>query len=257
MGVLTPKSFLRGGRPPGTRQGVVCAGDSTTHGAASGNWVRLLQQQLGPRGYVFVNAGWSGYLSCSLLRELDQVVACDPDVVTVMIGTNDVMSTMSDGWRDSYKRQEPPETPTIETYRAWLDEIVQRLRAETSARVALIEIPPISEDLTSAFNQRVDAFNEVVREVGTTHGVEVLPLNARLSELIAASSTAGPFDGTVKEIRSALFQRLVLRRKWDAISARAGRVVLTDNIHLNDRAASEVATLVRPFVEDPVQGDRL
>jgi lysophospholipase L1-like esterase len=255
-GALTPKEFLDRGRPADARHVVVCAGDSITQGVGSANWVRMLHHDLGPRGYAFVNAGRSGFLSCSLLRELDGVIACRPDVVTVMIGTNDVMASMDDGWRDSYQRQEPPADPTLETYRGWLDEIVRRLVSETSARVALVDLPPIGEDLDSAFNAQVGAFNEVIREIAAAHGAEVIALNARLRELIAASSAAPPFDGTVKEIKSALFQRLVLRRGWDKISARAGRVVLTDNIHLNDRAAGEVATLVRTFVEDPVAGER-
>ncbi len=248
-GVLSINRFLREGRPPDARHVVVCAGDSITQGVSSGDWIGRLHDELGRRGYVFVNAGWSGYLSCTLLRELDSVIACRPDVVTVMIGTNDVMATTDDAWRSSYRRQEPPDAVSLETYRRWLDQIVCRLRTETSARVALIEIPPISEQVDSAFNQRVDSFNEVVHEVAREYDAPVLPLNVRLSELIVQSSTAAPFDGTVREIRSALFQRLVLRRRWDRISARAGRVVLTDNIHLNDRAAAELAALVQPFVE--------
>jgi lysophospholipase L1-like esterase len=253
-GALTPREFVDRGRPADARHVVVCAGDSITQGVGSANWVRLLQEDLAPQGYVFVNAGRSGFLSHSLLRELDDVIACRPDVVTVMIGTNDVMASMDDRWRDSYKRQSPPADPTLETYRGWLDEIVRRLVSATSARVALLDLPPIGEDLDSAFNERVGSFNQVIRDVAATHGAEVLPLNVRLQQLIVDSSTAEPFDGTVKEIRSALFQRLVLRRRWDRISARGGRAVLTDNIHLNDRAAREVAALVHAFVEDPVAG---
>jgi acyl-CoA thioesterase I len=230
---------------------VVCAGDSTTQGVASANWVGLLHDQLKSRGFMFVRAGWGGYLSHSLLLELDSVIACRPDAVVVMIGTNDVMATTSDEWRESYSRQNLPEIPTVETYRSWLDQIVRRLGADTSAKVALLDLPPIGEDLESTFNERVAAFNQVIREVAAEHDVEVLPLNARLAALIEESSTAQPFDGTTKEIKSALLQRLVLRRRWDRIAARAGRVVLTDNIHLTDRAGREVAALVRAFVENP------
>jgi lysophospholipase L1-like esterase len=244
------EKFLRRARPDDARQILVCAGDSTTQGKASGDWVGLLDDELAPRGYAVVNAGWSGYLSCSLLRELDHVIAGRPDVVTVMIGTNDVMATTSEEWRASYQRQDPPETPTVETYRRWVDEIVGRLVVETSARVALLEVPPISEQVDSVFNQRVDAFNDVVHEVAAAHGIDVLPVNARLKELIAASSTAPPFDGTTREIRSALLQHFLLRRRWNRISDRAGRAVLTDNIHLNDRAARAIADLVRVFVEE-------
>ena len=249
-GALTPKKFLRDGRPDATAQVVVCAGDSITQGVGSANWVGLLVDELAPHGYVFVNAGHSGHLSCSLLRELDEVIRCRPDVVTVMIGTNDVMASMDESWRESYLGQDPPASPTLETYRDWLNEIVRRLVSQTSARVALLDLPPIGEDLESAFNAQVDAFNRVVREVAAQHDVRVLPLNARLRELITESPTARPFDGTAREIKSALFQRLVLRRGWNAIAARGGRAVLTDNIHLNDRAAREVAALVRTFVED-------
>jgi acyl-CoA thioesterase I len=246
----TLRKFLDEGRPTDPRQVVVCAGDSITHGVWSADWVRLLQRDLGPRGYLFVNAGWSGYLSCSLLRELDAVVESGPDVVVVMIGTNDVMASMNDTWRRSYDRQEPPEQPTLQTFRTWLDQILQRLRSGTSARLALLDLPPIGEDLDGAFNVRVGLFNEVIREVAMRHDAAVLPLNARLAALVEVSSTAEPFDGTMKEIRAAMIQRKLLRRRWDKISARAGRVVLTDNVHLNDRAAGEVAALVRSFVDD-------
>jgi lysophospholipase L1-like esterase len=249
VGAPSLRKFLDRGRPVDGRRVVVCAGDSLTHGKASGDWVGLLQDQLGSREFVVVNAGWSGYLSASLLREIDDVVAARPDIVTVLIGSNDVMATTSDGWLASYQRQDPPATPTIETYREWLDELVRRLVTETSARVALLDLPPISEDLGSMFNRRVNAFNEVVREVAAAHGAEVLPLNARLSGLIAAASPAPEFDGTGKDIKSSLLQHFLLRRRWDKISARAGRTVLTDNIHLNDRAAAEVAALVKAFVE--------
>jgi len=246
----TLKKFLDSARPADARQVVVCAGDSLTHGVWSANWVRLLQRDLGRRGYVVVNAGWSGFLSCSLLREIDAVIDARPDVVVVMIGTNDVMASMHDAWRRSYDRQEPPEHPTLDTFRTWLDQIVLRLRSDTSARLALVDLPPVGEDLDGAFNVRVGLFNEVIREVAARYDVAVLPLNARLAALVEASSTAEPFDGTMKEIRSAMIQRKLLRRRWDKISARAGRVVLTDNIHLNDRAAGEVAALVRGFVDD-------
>jgi acyl-CoA thioesterase-1 len=251
--VRTPtlQDFLARDRPADTRQVVVCAGDSLTRGVSSADWVRLLQRSLAARGYLFVNAGWSGYLSCSLLRELDGVVESSPDVVVVLIGTNDVMASMDDAWRQSYSRQEPPQQPTLETYRRWLAQIVQRLRSETSARLALLDLPPIGEDLAGAFNVRVAQFNEAIEEVAATYDVPVLPLNARLTRLIQESSTAAPFDGTMKEIRSAIIQRTLLRRRWDKISARAGRAALTDNIHLNDRAAAEVAALVREFLDPP------
>ena len=42
----------------------------------------------------------------------------------------------------------------------------------------------------------------------------------------------------------AILSHTVLRRSWDDISRRNGLTVLTDHIHLNDRAAGIAADLV-------------
>ena len=56
---VAPSIYLRRRRPSGARRVVVCAGDSLTHGLISANYVTLLQDALGDRGTVFVNAGVS------------------------------------------------------------------------------------------------------------------------------------------------------------------------------------------------------
>jgi acyl-CoA thioesterase-1 len=48
-------------------------------------------------------------------------------------------------------------------------------------------------------------------------------------------------------IRASLSHN-ILRRSRDRISAANGLAVLTDHLHLNDRAASCVATLVAGFI---------
>jgi hypothetical protein len=42
----------------------------------------------------------------------------------------------------------------------------------------------------------------------------------------------------------AILSHHILRRSWDDISGRNGLAVLTDHIHLNDRAAAVVADLI-------------
>jgi hypothetical protein len=42
----------------------------------------------------------------------------------------------------------------------------------------------------------------------------------------------------------ASFKHMVLRRSWDSIAADHGLVVLTDHLHLADRAADVVADLI-------------
>ena len=130
----SPSAFLRRGRRITTRTLVLCAGDSITHGVVSANYVDMLERRFAADGYEFVNAGVNGNLAYNLLQRLDDVIACQPDVVTVLIGTNDVNATFSQEWEDSYrKEQKLPEKPTLAWYRLNVERIIDRLRSETDA----------------------------------------------------------------------------------------------------------------------------
>ena len=78
------------GEDPGARNVVVCVGDSVTEGVSSADWVAMLRERGGAQGVQVVNAGVAGDLAWNVLQRLDSVVRCDPDTVTVMVGTNDV-----------------------------------------------------------------------------------------------------------------------------------------------------------------------
>ena len=67
-------------------------------------------------------------------------------------------------------------------------------------------------------------------------GVEVLPLHDRLVALLPEGHMPPPFEGRRDLMGSALVRRLVLRRSWDEISEAHGLALLTDHLHLNDRA---------------------
>lgn len=49
---------------------------------------------------------------------------------------------------------------------------------------------------------------------------------------------------------SKYLQSMLLHQSWDAISAKQGLVLLTDQIHLNDTAAKILADLVQPLMKD-------
>ena len=152
----SPSAFLGRGRQSTTRTLVACAGDSISRGAVSANYVEMLERRFAADGYEFVNAGVNGQLAYNLLQRMDDVVACRPDVVTVLIGTNDVNATFSQAWEDSYrKEQKLPEKPTLAWYRLNVERIIDRLQAETDAKIALLDLPMLGEDLASDMNRRV------------------------------------------------------------------------------------------------------
>lgn len=227
---------------------VVCAGDSITQGRGSANYVRLLERDL-PGDVEVLNSGVGGDLAWNLLQRLDQVIALRPDVVVVLIGTNDVNATFHPMLGAYLRRSKRlPQTPTLNWYVECVEEILTRLQTETSARLAVLDIPMIGEDLSSDINGRVDAYNSALRQIAGSHGVACLPLHDRLSALLPPDHQPPPYRGRPGPVAGALLGHFVLRRSWDEISARRGLAVLTDHVHLSDRGAGVIAELIEEFL---------
>jgi acyl-CoA thioesterase I len=247
-----PVAFVRAGRRPGARAILVCAGDSLTHGIAGADYVGPLRTRLAGEGYAVVNAGINGNLAWNVLQRLDEVIACRPDAVTVLIGSNDVLGTLGPTWESMYRAQQRiPETPTLDWYRQNLCAILDRLGAETRARVAVLDLPPIGEDLGSATNDLVRRYNAVIREVAAERAIGVLPLHERLVAQLPEDHAPAPFDGTRRLMGAALVRRALLRQTWSQVSTANGLEVLTDGIHLNDRGAAVVADLIEAWLTAP------
>lgn len=246
-----PAAFLRRGRREAERV-VVCAGDSITHGAVSSDYVKLLEDRFAGKGYAFVNAGVNGELAYNLLQRIDDIVACQPDYVTVLIGTNDVNATLTQRLEVGYIRTHKlPGRPTMEVYRESLHAIVRRLKAETTARIALLSLPLLGEDVASTANQRADTYSDVIREVALAEGVTYLPLRERQAPLVKAQAhPPRSYEGNGYGVMlSAILQRTVLKRDWNDISASNRMMLLTDYLHLNDTAAVMVADLISAFLD--------
>lgn len=247
-----PQSFLAGGRQPSTRTLVACVGDSITHGSASANYVDLLRRRLSPDGFAFVNAGVNGDLAWNVLQRLDAVIACRPDVVTLLVGTNDVNATRDEESQDFYRGgKKLPQPATLEWYVANVAAILDRLRAETDARVVVLDLPFLGEDLGSEMNRRVDDYNAALREVCAARDVPCLPLHDGLVALLPPDHRPPPgVSDRMLMVRSTM-SHLLLRRSWDEVSRRNGLAVLTDHVHLNQRGATVVADLVADALESP------
>lgn len=229
-----PAAFLEAGGPRGAQTVVVTAGSSTTAATLSGDYVGLLRERFGG-GYAFVNAGVNGATSRSLLDRLDEVIACRPHAVTLLIGGNDVRDGIAP---DEFRRN--------------VDTILGRLRRETSARVAVLSLTPHGERLDSAANRAQRPYNAALRELAAVHGAAYLPLRETMAALLArrpGRPAAEPPAG-FGPLLDAAVQRYVGRRSFDDIAAANGLVLLSDHIHLSDRGAAVVADLVGEWLAE-------
>jgi lysophospholipase L1-like esterase len=245
-----PSQCARRHSMTGTQKVVVCVGDSITRGEVSYNYVDMLQERLGSR-FEVINAGVNSELSYEVLQRLEEVVACDPDVVTVLIGTNDAQASISAQgalWTKVYRRL--PETPSIAWFEENLRAITRRLRRETRARIALISLPPIGEDLTSDLVETTSQFSAAIRRVAEDDDIGYLPLFERMVNTLAAHDTTRRVNHETWRWQNvkAILEEKILGAELDEIAERNGLLLHADLLHLNSKGAAMVVDLIDTFV---------
>jgi len=217
----------------------------------SANYVALLEARFGAQGYQFVNAGINGNLAWSVLRRLDQVIACRPDMVTLLVGANDVIGAVDQRWEATYRRQQRiPRSPTLDWYVECVEAILTRLQSDTRARIALLDLPMLGEDLGSDLNQRVNAHNTALAQLAAAYTVAYLPVHDRLAALLPADHRPPPFRANATAMIGGWLKHVLLRRSWSEIGRRNGLAVLIDNVHLAEPGAQIIANLVSGFLTD-------
>jgi len=241
-----------GGRDArGGRRLAVCAGDSLTRGAVSVDYVAMLGARL--PDWDFVNAGVNADLAFNLAERMDEIVALDPDAVTVLVGTNDVNATF--GFQAAYgyiAAKRLPERPGHLFFRECLIGIVRALKRSTRARIALFSIPPIGEDPGHYAYIRTEDYATIIKEVAREEEVEYLPLRERLCAYLDALPPPSPpplgFRSFGKAQLDAGRAQRYLGKSFDEISASNRFHLLVDGIHMNSHGAAIAAELAEGFL---------
>jgi lysophospholipase L1-like esterase len=235
-----------------TKKVVVLAGDSITHGQVGENYVTMLSQRLDKEQFELVNAGVNSQLAWNLLQRVDEIVNCEPDYVTIMIGTNDANAAASEKEAESYvKRMKLPQLPDQTWFRENLQEIVTELQKRTAAEIALISIPPLGEDPDHLAFRLSSEYCKSMKEVASQTGVTYLPFHEKIIEILKErpGSPEYPFEKARMGMITACFKHYILKKDWDSIGEAAGFQLHIDYLHLNTKGASIVTELVEEFIK--------
>jgi lysophospholipase L1-like esterase len=234
---------------------VVCFGDSITNGTISSNYIELLEQRIGHAGYTFYNAGVNGDLAHNLIERVQAVIDTHPDVVTLLVGTNDVIANLIhvEGWVLRLVKHLPRQ-PNLRVYRSDLTKLITILKTRTHASIAVASIPPLGEDLCSKSNRRIQAYNTVLQEVVAKQQTAYLPVYERMVTYLECTGhpehePAGePYQGSWALTAEVMLRMALFHETLDQFSARVGYHLLTDGVHLNSKAAGMIADSISEYL---------
>jgi len=230
---------------------VVCLGASIMRGQVSSNFIEVLAERMKEDGYRFVNQGVAGYEAYNVLIHLDSAINLKPDYVVILVGTNDVAATLNPRTaRLSRLTKKLPQPHSVQFYRDNILQIVRTLKENTSAKIGLISLPVLGEDLESLPNQRIREYNAILRRIAEQEQIKYLPVYERQEEYLKNSqSKAGrPFEGGLRPSLTLLLRHYVLRQSFDTISKKNGYALVTDGIHLNSQGAAFIADEIELFL---------
>eukprot|EP00929_Paragymnodinium_shiwhaense_P008523 TRINITY_DN112482_c0_g1_i1.p1 TRINITY_DN112482_c0_g1~~TRINITY_DN112482_c0_g1_i1.p1 ORF type:complete len:451 (+),score=98.27 TRINITY_DN112482_c0_g1_i1:70-1353(+) len=252
----TPVSFLKSKDKDTSKNStppVVCLGDSITRGNLSADWVKSLRGVL-PEGMAgsVLNAGVNMETSLNIQRRLDEIIACEPSHVTVLVGTNDMKGTMSPLEGFLYKFfGKLPAPPSLESYEATLVEIRDRLEA-AGAQVALVSPPVLGEDINSMANQRAEKFADCVRRIAESGGERCtyLPFFEQTKAMVPEKG-GQPYCGLqfFSWLCMLCLDIHVLQRDLAEVQRERRLGVTVDLVHLGPQAADKLAEMVADFVK--------
>jgi len=206
-------------------------------------------------GFRFINAGVAGDQAYYVLKRLDSVIAYQPDFIIILVGTNDVTAELSPSLaRISRLTRKFPQPPSVQFYHDNMQRIVKTLIEKTSAKIALISLPVLGEDLASVSNQRLMEYNAVLKKIAEGEQVSYLPVcECQEAYLKKAQQGSGrPYESGGMLSIKALACHYLLRQSFDEISNKNHYLLLTDGMHMNSRGATLIADEVESFLRSHV-----
>lgn len=234
---------------------VACLGDSHTQGTMAHNFVNDLAAQMGDKGYDFINAGVNGDLVYNALHRVNDVIACHPDYIIILIGTNDILARLSKRNEVHFEvKKQLPQKPTEAWFIENLKQLIGMLKLHTNAKIAILSLPLISEDTDSLAFKAAIEYSQQIHQVAQETNITYLPLNERQLKYFEKhrintqkNVVKSPFAYFIPS-----FKHYVLRKSWEDISKEAGLTLTIDTVHQNKIAAQMIERLIVEFLEKEI-----
>lgn len=253
-----------------TKPVLVCFGDSLTHGSVSANWVDRVEARHSS-SLTVLNAGVNSETARAARFRLEDIVAVQPDMMTVLLGTNDLIGSLDGRAATMYQvklcRAHWDKRPNLDLYEKELTSIIQELdrRLKPTSKIALLSPPPLGEGGFSgvAWTQGAALANvckEICNAKSFSHDrLQYIPLFETISNQMTSQDEKLNHSILGKEFRfeeaiplTAVIVpwNLLLGRSFESVRKANGFKYTIDGVHFADDFSSTVESLICEWIEN-------
>ncbi|MHA1126932.1 MAG: SGNH/GDSL hydrolase family protein [Candidatus Heimdallarchaeota archaeon] len=231
---------------------IVFIGDSLTHANISISYIDMIKKKLGNENYEYINAGFNGDQTYHILQRLDSIIACEPDIITLLIGTNDsnVEYDSLHISKHAKKKMSLPRTPTKKWFIENYNVILTELMSKTKAKIAICSLPIAGEDTNHEACEKSIDYSKTIKELAVNYKVNYLPFNEKMKAYLEKNPSQTKYTFDDRLVEKAAYQHYLFGRDFDTISKKYGFQLLVDNIHLNTKGAEIIANLMLEFIQN-------
>ena len=230
---------------------IACIGDSLTHGNIGECWVERLRNEY-PEDTV-LNEGINGDVAWQVNNRIESIVNCSPDIIILMIGSNDAMASFNKKSGERYKSNNKlPEIPTFKSYKKLLPKLLDRLNG--TSKIAICTLPPIGENRDSAINVHIRKFNDFIELTANNKNINLIPVSKLLWDDLSKRTyhVKSDYDPNslpiIRRIYGGMVHHYIFKKPWDEIAKSRGQWLLFDQIHLGERAAKILFNATKKYI---------
>ena len=246
--INNPKTYLKNKRDNG-KEIVVLIGDSLTHGNVQPSWVNSMRKKMG-ENFEFINAGINGETTNDVLNRINEILACDPNIATLLIGNNNLMGSFERNERN-YKKSKQVEW-SINGFENEYRMIVKRL-IENDIKLAVSSLMSYGEEIGSDEFERTREYSKIIKKIADEFSLYYIPLFEEIEKYLIekGENTNLPKieNDSLIMLQNFMIKKILLKQSWDKISTDSRFRVTLDHIHFNNYSANLMESMVSEFIK--------
>lgn len=243
-----PKTYLKNKRDDG-KEIVVLIGDSLTHGNVQPSWVNSMRKKMG-EDFEFINAGINGETTNDVLNRINEILACDPNIATLLIGNNNLMGSFERNERN-YKKSKQVEW-SINGFENEYRMIVKKL-IENNITLAVSSLMSYGEEIGSDEFERTREYSKIIKKIADEFSLYYIPLFEEIEKYLIEkggnSNLPKIENDSLIMLQNFMVKKILLKQSWDKISTDSRFKVTLDHIHFNNYSANLMESMVSEFIK--------